>query len=74
MKKNYWQLALMLFFVAGVSFVIVKYKHKQQAVNNTVYTLLPRMGNSNNAEWVAAKKNVDNLIIRFHHGSIDSVL
>ena len=64
MKKNYWQLALMLFFVAGVSFVIVKYKHKQQAVNNAVYTLLPRIGNSNNAEWGAAKKNVDNLIAK----------
>ena len=74
MKKNYWQLALMLFFVAGVSFVIVKYKHKQQAVNNTVYTLLPRMGNSNNAEWVAAKKNVDNLIAKLKAKPTDTRL
>ena len=74
MKKNYWQLALMLFFVAGVSFVIVKYKHKQQAENNAVYTLLPRMGNSNNAEWVAAKKNVDHLIAKLKAKPTDTRL
>lgn len=62
MKKNYGQLALLLFFVTGVSFVIIKATYKQRTENNTVYTLLPRAGNSNNAEWLAAKKNADNLI------------
>ena len=64
MKKNYWQLALLLFFVTGVSFVIIKATYKQRTENNAVYTLLPRAGNSNNAEWVRAKKNVDDLIIK----------
>ncbi len=64
MKKNYWQLALLLFFVTGVSFVIIKATYKQRTEDNAVYTLLPRAGNSNNSEWVAAKKNVDNLIAK----------
>ena len=64
MKKNYWQPALLLFFVASVSFVIIKATYKQRTEDNAVYTLLPRAGNSNNAEWVAAKKNVDNLIAK----------
>ena len=64
MKKNYWQPALLLFFVASVSFVIIKATYKQRTEDNAVYTLLPRAGNSNNAEWVAAKKNVDNLIVK----------
>ena len=47
MKKNYWQFILMAFFALGVSFVVIKYKNKQQAA----YTFLPRKANVNNAEW-----------------------
>ena len=51
-----------MFFAATVSFVVIKYKNKQQAEKDTSYTLLPRKDNSNNAEWLAAKQNADNLI------------
>lgn len=60
MKKNYWQFILMAFFALGVSFVLIKYKNKQQAA----YTFLPRKANLNNAEWLAAKKNADNLMAK----------
>ena len=62
MKKKYWYIILLVFFVATVSFVVIKYKNKQQAEKDTSYTLLPRKDNSNNAEWLAAKQNADNLI------------
>ena len=62
MKKKYWYIILLVFFAATVSFVVIKYKNKQQAEKGTSYTLLPRKDNSNNAEWLAAKQNADNLI------------
>ena len=62
MKKKYWYIILLVFFAATVSFVVIKYKNKQQAEKDTSYTLLPRKDNSNNAEWLAAKQNADNLI------------
>ncbi len=64
MKKNYWQIALILFFVLAVGFVVMKYKNEQQTESKTVYTLLPRKGNNNNAEWQLAKQHVDKLITR----------
>lgn len=64
MKKNYWQIALILFFVIAVGFVVMKYKNEQQAESKTVYTLLPRKGNNNNAEWQLAKNNVERLITK----------
>lgn len=66
MKKNYWQVALILFFVAAVGFVVMKYKGDQQAEDKATYTLLPRKGNANNAEWKFAKNNVDKLIARLN--------
>ena len=62
MKKKYWYIMLLVFFAATVSFVVIKYKNKQQAEKDTSYTLLPRKDNSNNAEWLAAKQNADKLI------------
>lgn len=64
MKKNYWQFALMFFFVASVSFVVIRYTNKKLEVNNAVYTLLPRKDNNNKAEWLLAKQQVDNLIAK----------
>lgn len=72
MKKNYWQLVLMLFFVVSVGFIVIRYNNKQQANDNAVYTLLPRKGNNNNAEWMAAKKNVDKLIAKLRTDPGDS--
>lgn len=53
---------LLTFFICTVSFVVIKYKNKQQAENDTMYTLLLRKENSNSTEWLTAKKRVDNLI------------
>ncbi len=64
MKKQYWYTILVLFFIATVSFVVVKYKNKKQAENNTGYILLPRKGNTSNAEWLDAKKNTEKLIAK----------
>ena len=65
MKKQYWYIVLLAFFVATVSFVVIKFKNKQQEENNTVYNLLPRKGTEpNNAEWLLAKKNIDNLVAK----------
>ncbi len=62
MKKKYWYITLLVFFAATVSFVVIKFKNKQQAEKDTSYTFLPRKDNNNNAEWLAAKQNADNLI------------
>jgi len=64
MKKNYWYIILIAFFIVTGSFIVIKYKNKQELENNAEYSLLPRAGNSNNAEWLAAKKNTDNLIAK----------
>ncbi len=76
MKKNYWYIILLVFFTATVSFVVIKYKSKQQVEKNTEYGLLPRMNNNNQAEWLAAKKNTDNLVakIKANPGDIRSAL
>ncbi len=72
MKKNYWYIMLIAFFIVSISFVVIKYKNKQQSENNTVYTLLPRKDNSNNAEWLAAKNNTDNLINKIKANPADT--
>lgn len=64
MKKKYWNIILPAFFIVAVGFVVIRYKNKQQAETNAVYTLLPRAGNMNSVEWQAAKKNVDKLIAK----------
>jgi len=64
MKKKYLNILLPVLFIAAAGFVVINYKTKQQAENNAVYTLLPRSGNVNAAEWQAAKKNVDKLIAK----------
>ena len=64
MKKKYLNIILPVLFIAAVGFVVIKYKNKQQAEKNAAYTLLPRTGNTNSAEWLTAKKNVDNLILK----------
>ncbi len=67
MKKNYWQIILMAFFALGVSFVVIKYKNKQQAA----YIFIPRKANVNNAEWLSAKKNADNLMAKIKANPAD---
>ena len=64
MKKKYWYIALLVFFAATISFVVIKYKNKQQDEKNAAYTLLPRKDKSNNAEWLMAKQNTDKLIAK----------
>ncbi len=64
MKKNNWQIALILFFVTAVGFVVVKYKNEQQSEDKVVYTLLPRKADNNKAEWLLAKNNVDKLLAK----------
>ena len=64
MKKKAWSIGLIAFFCLAVSFVVIKYKNKQQIERNTVYTLLPRNGNNNYAEWLALKNNADSLMAR----------
>jgi tetratricopeptide (TPR) repeat protein len=76
MKKQYWYIMLVIFFTATVSFVVVKYKNKKQAENSTSYILLPRKGNTSNAEWQDAKKNTEKLIakIKINPADIKSAL
>ena len=64
MKKNYLYIVLIAFFTTAVSFVVIKYNNKKQVEKNAEYGLLPRKDNNNNAEWLAAKKNTDNLIAK----------
>lgn len=64
MKKNYWYIMLIAFFTVTAGFIVIKYKNKQQAENNAEYSLLPRVGNSNSAEWIVAKNNTDKLIAK----------
>ena len=61
MKNNYWYILLVALFTATVSFVVIKYKNKQQSEKSIEYGLLPRKSNNNNAEWLIAKKNIDKL-------------
>ncbi|MEO6583289.1 MAG: hypothetical protein ABIO05_03140 [Ferruginibacter sp.] len=56
MKKNLRYILLAIFFVAAVSFVVVKYTNKKENESKVTYTLIPRAGNSSSAEWMAAKK------------------
>jgi tetratricopeptide (TPR) repeat protein len=72
MKKKYWYIILLVFFAATVSFVVIKYKNKQQAEKEISYSLLPRKDNSNNAEWMAAKQNADNLINKIKANPTDT--
>jgi tetratricopeptide (TPR) repeat protein len=64
MKKKYWQLALMPLFLIAAGFVVIKYQSDKRDRQNTAYTLLPRKGNCNIAEWQQAKHNVDKLLAR----------
>ncbi len=72
MKKKYWQTILILFFITAVGFVVIKNKDKWQAGDNSVYDLQPRKTNSNNAEWLAAKKNVEKLQAKIKANPDDS--
>ena len=72
MKKKYWNIILPAFFIVAVSFVVIKYKNKEQAENTAAYTLLPRIGNVNSAEWLAAKKNADKLIAKIKANPADT--
>ena len=72
MKKNYWYIVLIAFFIAAVSFVVMKYKNKQQWEDAAAYTLLPRKDSSSKAEWLAAKKNTDNLIAKIKANPADT--
>ena len=76
MKKQYWYIMLLLFFTATVSFIVVKYKKEKQAEINSGYILLPRKGNTSNAEWLDAKKNTEKLIakIKINPADIKSAL
>ena len=73
MKKNYWYIILLIFFVATVSFVVIKYKNKQESEKNVEYILLPRNSQSSkDAEWVAAKNNVDKLLVKLKINPADT--
>ena len=72
MKNNYWYIMLLAFFICAVSFVVIKFKNKQQAENNTMYPLLLRKDNSTRTEWLAAKKNADNLITKIKADPADT--
>jgi tetratricopeptide (TPR) repeat protein len=72
MKKKYWYIILLVFFGLSVSFVVIKYKNKQQAEKDTAYTFLQRKENTNNAEWLAAKQNADNLINKIKANPTDT--
>lgn len=72
MKKKYGQTILILFFTIAVGFVVLKNKDKWSAGDNSVYDLQPRKGNINNAEWLAAKKNVEKLQAKIKANPDDS--
>ena len=72
MKKEYWQTILILFFTTAVGFVVIKNKDKWSAGDNSVYNLQPRKTNSNNAEWLAAKINVEKLQAKIKANPDDS--
>ena len=72
MKKKYWQTILILFFTIAVGFVVIKNNDKWSAGDNVVYNLQPRKTNSNNAEWLAAKINVEKLQAKIKANPDDS--
>ncbi|MEO6667904.1 MAG: hypothetical protein ABIN36_00425 [Ferruginibacter sp.] len=73
MKKNYLYITLITLFLATVGFVVLKYKSKEAAIANKEYTLLPRKsGEANNAEWLFARKNIDNLLAKLKKNPTDS--
>jgi tetratricopeptide (TPR) repeat protein len=62
MKNKILYLALLIFFIGSVSFILVKYQHNLQTKEATVYPLLTRKGMlANTDEWNNTKKNVDML-------------
>ena len=73
MKKNYLYITLITLFLATVGFVVLKYNNKKAAIANMEYGLLPRKsGDANNAEWLFAKKNIDNLLAKVKKNSADT--
>ena len=73
MKKNYLYITLITLFLATVGFVVIKYNTKKAAIANMEYGLLPRKsGDSNNAEWLFAKKNIDNLLAKIKKNPADT--
>ena len=73
MKKQYIYLLVLLVFIATAGFVVLKYQHQRSAEKKAAYVLLPRIGTTaNNAEWIAAKKNTDNLIAKLRKNPADN--
>ena len=64
MKKNLLYIILIVFFIAAVGFVVVKYKDQQAAKKAMAYPFLNRNQNNNIAEWELAKKNADELMAK----------
>ncbi len=73
MKKQYIYLLVLVVFIATAGFVVLKYQHQQSAEKNAAFVLLPRIGTTaNNAEWIAAKKNTDNLMAKLRKNPADN--
>lgn len=64
MKKNFLYIIFIVFFIAALGFVVVKYKDRQAAEKAMAYPLLNRNQNNNITEWEFAKKNVDELLAK----------
>ena len=62
MKKNYLYIALIVFFISAVGFVVVKFKNDDSAKAAGQYNLLDRTGPlSKMPEWTNTKKNAAKL-------------
>jgi len=59
---------LMVTFCGFSQLKTIQYKDDQQAESKATYTLLPRKGNANNAEWQFAKNVTDRSFRKWNSG------
>ncbi|MBC7868211.1 MAG: tetratricopeptide repeat protein [Gloeobacteraceae cyanobacterium ES-bin-316] len=64
MKKNYWYILLIAFFISAVSFVVINYKQKKDIKLSASFPLLTRKDSTSKDEWLSAKKNTDKLLAK----------
>jgi hypothetical protein len=62
MKKSHIYLACIILLVAAVVAIVFNYSRKEKEKENRTFSLLPRKGQANTAEWKLVKKQTDSLL------------
>lgn len=63
MKKNLLNIALVVLFITAASFIVIKYKSKEDRKATTQYSLLERKGiQATSGEWLTTKESVNRLL------------